>query len=76
MADQQAGQSVQHSFQVPKRLVKTPEDLDKWPTSQVVADYSQHMSSILGVVLQINHTLEHIWSRRPGSHAGESDPQD
>lgn len=70
MADQQAGQSVQHSFQVPKRLVKTPEDLDKWATSQVVAEYSQHMSSILGVVLQINHTLEHIWSRRPGSRAG------
>ena len=41
MAEQQAGQSVQHSFQVPKRLVKTPEDLDKWPTSQVVAEYSQ-----------------------------------
>ena len=41
MAEQQVGQSVQHSFEVPKRLVKTPEDLDKWPTSQVVAEYSQ-----------------------------------
>ena len=44
MAEQQAGQSVQHSFQVPQRLVKTPEDLDKWPTSQVVAEYSQKIN--------------------------------
>ena len=30
-----AEQAVKHEFRVPERMVKNPEDMEKWPTSQV-----------------------------------------
>jgi len=39
MAEQQAEQSDKHEFCVPKRVVKTPDDLKDWPKTQAYAEF-------------------------------------